>query len=164
MSWILWLIVALAAFAVVYAGLKGRKPLLALVYGPVVRKPVDFETLELAKSPNQYLVCPPGLCHNAKPNAESPVFDMTPEDLRARWMARIGKLPRVEQIGADAERLQYDYETLTPFFNFPDTVTVRFLPAGEGKSTLAIYSRSHYGYSDLGVNEKRVKDWLERLK
>jgi hypothetical protein len=30
--------------------------------GPADQGPVDFATLELRTSPNQYLVCPPGTC------------------------------------------------------------------------------------------------------
>jgi uncharacterized protein (DUF1499 family) len=30
-------------------------------------------------------------------------------------------------------------------------------------STLAIYSRSQYGYYDFGANKRRVEKWLEQL-
>ena len=46
---------------------------------------------------------------------------------------------------------------------YPDSITVRFLPLEEGRSTLAIYSRSHYGRSDFGVNKERVDGWLASL-
>jgi len=45
-------------------------------------------------------------------------------------------------------------------FRFPDTITVQVFPQTEGGSTLAIYSRSNYGRSDLGVNKARVQRWL----
>ena len=164
MQILFWLILAGIAFLVLYAGLKGRKQMWAMIYGPVVREQVEFETLKLKPSPNQRLVCPAGLCRNAAPHAEPPIFDMPPQSLRERWMERIAGLPLVEQIDADPDLEQYSYEALTPLLRFPDTITVRFLPVGENQSTLALYSRSHYGYSDLGANEKRVKDWLERLR
>lgn len=163
MQILFWLILAAIVFLAAYAGGKGRKQMWALLYGPVVREPVDFATLKLEPSPNQRLVCPPGLCNDAKPHAAAPVFAMPPDQLRERWMERIATLPLVEQVDADPESEQYTYEVLTPLMRFPDTVVVRFLPSGEGKSTLAIYSRSHYGYGDMGANEKRVNDWLERL-
>ena len=147
----------------VYAAAMGKKEALALVFGAVKREAVDFETLELKSSPNQFLVCPPGLCRNAKAHLEAPVFDLTVAQLRERWMERILQQPRVSQLSADASREQYDFEQLSALVGFPDTVTVRFLPAGEGRSTLAIYSRSHYGRSDLGANEKRIRGWLELL-
>jgi uncharacterized protein (DUF1499 family) len=159
----LWAALAGVVFLALYASVKGRKQVWASLFGPVRREAVDFEKLTLAPSPNQYLVCPPGLCSNAKANAASPLFDMPPDQLRERWMERIGRLPLVEEIDADPALEQYSFEVLTPLMHFPDTVVVRFLPGGEGKSTLAIYSRSHYGYGDMGANEKRVKQWLELL-
>jgi uncharacterized protein (DUF1499 family) len=46
---------------------------------------------------------------------------------------------------------------------FPDTVDIEVLPVGDNQSTLAIYSRSLIGRSDLGVNRARVERWLAKL-
>jgi uncharacterized protein (DUF1499 family) len=37
------------------------------------------------------------------------------------------------------------------------------LPAGAGRSTLAIYSRSLVGRKDFGVNRARIQRWLAAL-
>jgi uncharacterized protein (DUF1499 family) len=140
----------------------GRVGLLERVFGPIRREQVDFATLELKPSPNQYLVCPPELCR-AKPHAESPVFDLTLEELRAAWFRMIERQPRVRLLSSDPGKEQYEYQALTPVIHFPDAVTVRLLEAGEGRSTLAVYSRSHYGYGDLGENRRRVQGWIEQL-
>lgn len=158
---ILFAVCALALLYCVFAAANGKKEALALLFGPVERQSVNFETLELKDSPNQFLVCPPDLCRQAKPHLESPVFELSVDELRQRWMERIASQPRVSELSSDGD--QYDFEQLTPLIGFPDTVTVRFLPAGEGRSTLAIYSRSHYGHSDLGANKKRIRAWLELL-
>jgi uncharacterized protein (DUF1499 family) len=166
MQWLIWLVVAavaLAALLALYAGVKGRKQTWALIFGPVRRERVDFESLRLTGSPNQYLVCPPGFCRNAKSHLDAPVFDFSPEQLRERWMQRLASLPLVSRVGADPTNEQYDFEALTPLAHFPDTITVRFLPAEGGRSTLAIYSRSHYGQNDFGANKKRITAWLELL-
>ena len=34
------------------------------------------------------------------------------------------------------------------------------LPQGAGQSTLALYSRSLVGRSDMGVNKRRLQGWL----
>ena len=34
---------------------------------------------------------------------------------------------------------------------------------GQGRSTIALYSRSQLGKSDLGVNRARIERWLEQL-
>ena len=39
-------------------------------------------------------------------------------------------------------------------------LSVRFLPLDDNSSTLAVYSRSRFGYGDRGVNKGRIKRWL----
>ena len=146
----------------VLAAIYGRVGLLERAFGPIERAAVDFATLELKPSPNQYLVCPPELCR-AKPHLASPVFDVSLEELRAAWFRVIERQPRVTLLSGDPNTDQYEYQALTPVIHFPDTVTVRLLPANEGRATLAIYSRSHYGRSDLGENRRRVRSWIEQL-
>jgi uncharacterized protein (DUF1499 family) len=159
------LLLIVGAPVVIYVALAsvyGRAGLLERAFGPIDRAPVDFSTLELKVSPNQYLVCPRELCV-AQPHAPSPVFDASLEELRAAWFRVIERQPRVTLLSSDSNEDQYEYEALTPVIHFPDTVTVRLLPANEGRSTVAIYSRSHYGYGDLGVNRRRIQGWLEEL-
>jgi len=160
------LLAVLLAPVAIYAGMAlvwGREGALEKIWGPVRREPVDFETLELKPSPNQYLVCPPDFCA-AQAHEQSPVFEVPAEELRNRWMRMTEGLGRVALLSRDDERLQYDFEARTPVILFPDTVTVRFIPLDERRSTLAVYSRSHYGYSDLGENRRRVQKWLRMLR
>jgi uncharacterized protein (DUF1499 family) len=137
----------------------GERPLAALfrVGAPEV---VDFERLKLRDTPNQFLICPPGLCA-ADAHAESPVFEVPVEELRDRWRRVVGAQPRVALLREDGA--QADYVERSKRFRFPDIVTVRFVALAPSKSTLAIYSRSLYGKSDLGVNRKRIEAWLARL-
>ena len=58
---------------------------------------------------------------------------------------------------------QYDVEERSALFGFPDTMTVRLFERRDGTSTVAIYSRAHYGKGDFGVNEARVRAWLDDL-
>jgi uncharacterized protein (DUF1499 family) len=46
---------------------------------------------------------------------------------------------------------------------YPDTIDVEILPADEGRSTLAVYSRSLVGRKDFGVNHARLRRWLAAL-
>lgn len=140
----------------------GDRPLSTLLpVGPV--EPVDFTRLQPKGSPNRYLVCPPDYC-SAAPDAFSPVFDMPPGLLRQEWEAMLATRPRVERLAESADGLQFDYVQRTARFRFPDIVTVRFLPVAPAQSTLAIYSRSVYGRSDLGANRARVDAWLSALR
>ena len=135
----------------------------ARVFGPVPLEPVEFETLELRPTPNQHLVSPPGLT-KASPHAAPPVFDAPVERLEHAFLQMVGRLRRVRRLASQLEKRQYNFEVLTPVLRFPDAITVRFLPQDDGRSTLAIYSRSLYGRSDFGTNKRRVEEWLERLR
>ena len=163
LKWLGILFVAVAGVYVVAATMIGKTELLAKLFGPPKRNPVAFETLERKPSPNQFIVLPDGFSSAAEPDMRSPVFDVPVAELEGRWKERIGSRERVRLLGGDVTARQYDYEETTPLVGFPDTVTVRFLPWEEGRSTLAIYSRSHYGYGDFGANAKRVRAWLELL-
>lgn len=153
---------ALAALLTTTAIL-GREHTLAVVFGPVELTAVDFRTLTRTSRPNQYLSCPANVCA-ASTDAVSPVYDLPVSVLKQRWLAMIGQQPRVAQLAVSADELQYDFIQRSQLLRFPDTITVRFIPLSATQSTLAIYSRSHYGYSDLGVNRKRIESWLQALQ
>lgn len=143
--------------------LLGREQMLAIFFGPVDLTAIDFRTLTRSQRPNQYLVCPRDLC-TATPDAVSPVYDMPATRLRERWLSLMAQQPRLEQIAVSKDGWQYDFIQRSRLLRFPDTITVRFLPLGDKRSTLAIYSRSHYGRTDFGVNHKRVEAWLTALQ
>jgi len=158
---LLGLLAIVAAYGAL-AAVQGRKEALALVFGPVKHEPVDFATLQLKDSPNQYLVCPEGYCA-AEAHAVAPSFPVAVQELQDGWFDVVSKQPSTKVIARDESARQFDIETLTPLVGFPDTITVRFLETPDGGSTLAIYSRSFYGRSDLGANKKRIDSWLGQL-
>jgi uncharacterized protein (DUF1499 family) len=145
------------------AVLLGREQMLAIVFGPVDLSPIDFRTLTRPNRPNQFLVCPRDLCR-ATPDLFSPTYDIPVASLRDRWLKLIVQQPRVQQLAVSKEGWQYDFLQRSLVLRFPDTITVRFITLGDKRSTLAIYSRSHYGYSDFGVNRARVESWLTALR
>jgi uncharacterized protein (DUF1499 family) len=139
----------------------GERPLAALLpVGDVAA--VDFTTLTLTDKPNQYLICPPELCA-AAPHGQSPVFQVPVEHLSAAWRQMLAALPGVTLLAEDQDGRQLDYVQRSARFRFPDIITVRFMAAAPGQSTLAIYSRAVYGRSDFGVNRARVEAWLTGL-
>lgn len=71
--------------------------------------------------------------------------------------------PRVERLAVDEETLTERWVQRSRVMRFPDTVNVRFVDLGEGRSTLALYSRSQLGSDDMGVNRARIERWLDRL-
>ena len=55
------------------------------------------------------------------------------------------------------------WEARSRVVGFPDYVSVRVLPEGEG-SVLTAYGRLRFGYDDVGVNRGRLERWLAALE
>lgn len=124
---------------------------------------IDFATLPRGPDPNQYLLCPKGMCE-AQTDGEAPVFGVPAEQLRAAWEEMLAEQPRLQALRRDVTNIQIDYVQRTRLLRFPDLITVRFVPIDETHATVAIYSRSVWGKNDMGVNRRRVEEWLARLK
>ena len=124
---------------------------------------IDFATLQRTPVPNQYLLCPAGLC-TTQTDGEAPVYDMTVGQLQTAWDAMIAGQPRVQLQRRDVANMQVDYVQRSRLLHFPDIITVRFVPVDDTHTTLAIYSRSVYGRGDMGVNRARIDGWLAKLK
>ncbi len=152
--------VVVGAAALLFTPL-GERPLTALFTIGVVEK-IDFAKLKLPDKPNQFLMCPPGLCA-AKPHADSPVFDISVDRLILRWRDVLAAQPRVERLAEDKEAQQFDYVQRTARSRFPDLITARFISVSSSQSTLAVFSRSVYGKSDFGVNRERIDAWITEL-
>jgi len=75
----------------------------------------------------------------------------------------IAKQPRVTELASKENGKQRMYVQLSAFWHFPDFIDVKFISLGSNRSSIAVYSRSRFGYSDFGVNKKRVKTWLLAL-
>jgi uncharacterized protein (DUF1499 family) len=139
----------------------GERPLAALLpVGEV--EAIDFAAPQLTDKPNQYLICPPGLC-GAAAHGRSPVFEIPVEQLSAGWRRMLAARPRVALLAEREDGRQLDYVQRSARFRFPDIITVRFVATAPARSSLAIYSRSIYGRRDFGVNRARVEAWLDRL-
>lgn len=132
------------------------------LFGPADLGSVIFEQLERRTTPNDALACPQGLC-KAKSDVTSPLFKSSARDLRAAFEKVIASEVEIVQVDSNEEVLTDRYIQRSRLMQFPDTVVVRFLDQPAGQSTLAIYSRSQLGESDLGVNRQRIERWLEKL-
>ena len=131
--------------------------------GAVADPMPDFATLVLHEKPNQYLALPPGFASAAVPHGQSPVFDLPVAELERRALGVIGVQPRVIAVASNPAGRQYAFVQRSALMRFPDTVTVRFLDLGDGRSSIALYSRSKVGHSDLGANEARAGAWLKAV-
>lgn len=151
-------VLAIAGLFVFY----GREKTWSLVAGPADLGRVEFETLERLKTPNDALVAPRALVR-APVDAEPPVFAVSRDVLRDKVLAILAEEPLAVKVADHAEAFEARWVVRTPLMRYPDTVSVRFLDAGSGRSTLALYSRSQIGRSDFGANRARIDRWLARL-
>lgn len=132
-------------------------------FGPPDLGPVTFETLRRRTSPNDSLACPPNLCI-AKSDVTAPVFAVGAPELWKAFAKVIATEPLVEQVASDEPGFSARYIQRTRIMRFPDTINVRFIDLGEGRSTIALYSRSQLGEGDFGVNRARIERWLQKLE
>jgi uncharacterized protein (DUF1499 family) len=126
--------------------------------------PVEFETLTLTRKPNQFLMLPEGFTAAATPHATSPVFPADPPTLAAVLKKTALAEPRTQLLSADENGHRYEFVQRSAVFRFPDYVSVQIVPAGDGRSALAVYSRAKVGHSDFGVNRRRIERWVSALR
>ncbi|NNU17382.1 DUF1499 domain-containing protein [Parvularcula sp. ZS-1/3] len=121
---------------------------------------LDLKTVTKSGKPNQYLVAPEGYLVTETADATAPVFNQGTDDLFTALLAVLDETSGTENVRASKESGHIAY--VAKVFIFKDDVDVSVLPHPEG-STLAIFSRSRVGYSDMGVNKKRVEQLLADL-
>jgi uncharacterized protein (DUF1499 family) len=160
-SRLLWTLLV-TAFAFGIFQLIGPERVWAL-FGPADLGPVTFETLQRRATPNDALACPPRLCQ-AKADVTSPAFSVTANDLRLAFARAITDEPRLVRLDSNDAALTERYVQRSRLMRYPDTIVVRFIDLPDGRSTIALYSRSQLGKGDMGVNLARIHRWLAVLE
>lgn len=130
-------------------------------HGLPVPPPMDAAQIVRPASPNSALAAPNGFA--LRPDIVTPVYPVPAERLYARIQAVAAARPRTFAAALYPDRLQADWVARSAVFNFPDLIMAQVSPAGRNKATMVLYSRSMYGYSDLGVNRHRLARWLAAL-
>ncbi|MDN3566572.1 DUF1499 domain-containing protein [Paeniroseomonas aquatica] len=123
--------------------------------------PVDFAHLVLPPSPNTCLAAPAG----GHPGAHVTV-PLLPVDAATAWgvLRSLGeRFPRTSLIEAWPDRRQAQWVERSALVNYPDIIAAEVVPL-PGGAGLYLYSRSLLGWSDLGVNRRRVDRWLAALE
>lgn len=152
------IIVAIAFFAY------GRENTWIVFFGKADMGGVDFASLVPSKKPNSALFCPKDYCPNAERKSLSPIFEMPAEALKDKLFRIINAEPHMQQVANDEENHNYRFVQYTPLMRFPDTIRIKIIKLADGKSTLAIFSESQIGRSDLSVNYKRINGWMDILE
>lgn len=123
----------------------------------------DLMTLERPTSPNNWLVGPADAPAAGEFDAVAPAFNISASALAAAWQDLLKTWPRTRILGISADGLQVEAEQRSAIFGFTDRVSFRAVPIDQDTSSLFAYSRSLVGYWDIGVNRRRVTEWLEAL-
>ena len=132
--------------------------------GPADLGPVDFAAISRSPTSNDALICPPDLCGSAGTDGISPIFNVPVARLRDAIRVIEVNDPDVFPLARDEAKIQDRFLARTRLMRFPDTISVRFIDLGGGRSTLALHSRSQLGRSDFGVNKARLEDWIRQLR
>lgn len=131
----------------------------------------DPLTVEAPSSPNWALSAPREVETASAPTRETPIYATGPEELKAAFQAVAMADERVTPFAPlnqpDTDNQLFAFVQRSAMLGFPDVISVRVLDLGAGdagqRASLAVFSRSVYGYSDFGVNAARVDRWLSAL-
>ena len=122
---------------------------------------MDIRSLETRSTRHDALACPARSCR-VTADFESPNFAITERDLLIKVRALIAKEPRTKFVAKDKASQQIVFVQRSRIFKFPDTIWIQ--PTTHGTETsIIIYSRSNFGYWDLGANKRRVRKWLAKI-
>ncbi|HEU0222804.1 MAG TPA: DUF1499 domain-containing protein [Paracoccaceae bacterium] len=156
------ILVAILALLVVLAG-AGAVWIRTVSHEPVERWHVDPLTVPDPATQNFHRVGPAGLSPSPA-HAAAPVYRAEPSELARAFDDMAMRQPDTLRLAGSPEEGWMTYVQRTRIMKFPDYISVKVIGLGEGRSTLAIFSRSRFGTRDMGVNEARVKSWLQALK
>ena len=122
---------------------------------------IDISQIQRPSSPNTALAAPPEF--SPKPDIVTPTYHVPAAQLYADVLAVAAAQPRTFVAADYKPQFQAHFVARSAWLNFPDLIVAQVTAAGPDASTLALYSRSVYGYGDFGVNRARLITWLAAL-
>jgi len=90
-------------------------------------------------------------------------FAEAPADLLGRLDQIAKATPGVSVLAGSPAEGHVTYVARSVLWGFPDYVSVKAVENASGGSDLVAFSRARFGYSDMGVNGKRMDAWLAAL-
>ena len=134
------------------------------IFGSGELEVVNFETIAIEPGGDHFLACPVDYCQMANPDQVSLVYPITVNALRNRLLDYIDSQLRVDIKTMDIPNLQFDFLAYQGTNPFPDVVTIQLYDLGGNRSSIAVYSRTLKGESDVGANRARVLRLLQALE
>ncbi|MFT4714943.1 MAG: hypothetical protein ACI861_001428 [Paracoccaceae bacterium] len=93
----------------------------------------------------------------------SPVFAMDAAALARSYDDLILSRNNVTKLAGDADAGFVTYVARSKMMRYPDYISIKFIDLGERRSTIAVFSRARFGYSDRGVNRRRFLAWQKKI-
>ncbi len=116
---------------------------------------VDPEEVSGNNLKNSYLI-------NSK-NKNKPAYSLEVNELYHE-LNKIVLEDRCKKVFGNVKENLITYVCRSKVFGFPDYISVSFSRLDDGRTSLAIFSRSRFGLYDFEKNIKRIDRWLEKLK
>lgn len=123
---------------------------------------VDPLSAPQTAKPHSYRVAPPALTEEFV-DLSAPVYTANPTLMAKAFDDFVLRQSKTLRVAGSPEEGWMTYVQRSERLNFPDYISVKFIDLNGGKSTVAIFSRSRFGHSDMGVNKARVNAWLATL-
>lgn len=133
-------------------------------FGPADLGTIQFEDFTKGPKPNQALICPNGICDEKSRNHASPIYNLNIDDLQSQLLRSLENENSLTRVDDESIPHSLRFVQRTRQLRFPDTIRIQLYALGKEQSTIALYSQSQIGTSDLGVNLARLKRWLKRLE
>lgn len=122
----------------------------------------DPLTVKSSETPNSFRMAPAGST-SERIDAISPAYTEDAVVLAEAFDEFVRKQRATVRIAGLPPELFMTYVQRTEKLKFPDYISVKFIGLEDGTTSIAVYSRSRYGYADLGMNQARVERWVKTL-
>jgi uncharacterized protein (DUF1499 family) len=123
---------------------------------------IDVAHIARPASPNSALAAPAG--SSPAPDLVTPRYPRAASQMYALVVAVARRQPRTYVAAEYPTERQVHFVARSAVLNFPDLITAQVDEVAPAGSTVVLYSRSVYGYSDLGVNRRRLSTWLAAIQ
>lgn len=123
---------------------------------------VEITKVQKTPKPNQYLVCPEGFCEE-NIDSTSPVFNAPVDKIRQILANLESKDVSLTKVNVDTAGMREKYVMRSPFWKFPNLISVEYIPLENDQSTIAIYAQAQLGQSDLNANKAFIDQLLSEI-
>jgi hypothetical protein len=155
---------AVVAIAGVFLLVFGRAGAWELIAGDPDLGWFDRSAPARSQSPNDALLCTPGLCDGVTVDRELPDYPGPPDLLIVKIDEALRAVTaNVRRVDDGSDPLRARYVTSSPLMGFPDTNSFEAVAMENGRIGLVANARAQLGYSDGGNNRKRLEEIVSRL-